>query len=58
MSAVIEGCLNHYTKENIEQLFCESDDSMRVCENCPSYQYDARLGEIYCTKLNNLDKEM
>lgn len=53
--ALIDGCKNNYTTENIDRLFCESEEAERICENCPNFIYDSRIGEISCKILNDIN---
>lgn len=53
----IPGCKNNYTKENIDALFCESEEAQLVCETCPNFVYNSRLGEITCRLLNDMNLE-
>lgn len=41
-------CLNGYKKEEIDSLFCESEESMKVCEKCDQLFYDPSTGLTVC----------
>lgn len=32
-------CKNHYTNENIYDLFMESTEETQICQNCPNLVY-------------------
>jgi len=50
----IDGCKNHFTEDNIESLFCESDASIEACNSCQYFKYYSNLGECRCEKIDNL----
>lgn len=42
-------CLHGYqSKEEIQQHFCESEESMKICNNCKFLQYEN--GMMSCSK--------
>lgn len=48
----IPGCANHYTSENIYDLFMESDEDASNCNNCPNLQYVG--GTMTCKQLTKI----
>lgn len=51
----IEGCLNNFTEEEIEECFCESESIIKVCNRCPYMNYED--GIMTCEKLTEIQEE-
>lgn len=47
------GCLNNYDFTNIEQLFAESEESLKKCNNCEHLSYDNGIIECKLCKSSN-----
>lgn len=45
----IAGCRNAFTPSTISTRFCESEESIKVCNGCSSFKYDD--GIMTCSKM-------
>lgn len=51
----IKGCLNNFSKSDIQKYFAESEDSIKKCNKCQYMTYED--GIMTCEKLVEIEEE-